>query len=138
MDFLKNAIACFSMVLVTILIGVMLWDKASKKRVEEFKVISDYIVDSNYKHQKEWEEIKFIKLMASLEYRINNNDAAESIKYELQNAKGVAYSLAPYGTELDFQRKINLVDCLVDLYNDVNHKKCVEQYAITTTQKVKL
>ena len=125
------------MVLVTILIGVMLWDKASKKRVEEFKLISDYIVESSYQHQKEWEEIKFIKLMASLEDKINNNGSVESIKYELQSAKGIAYSLAPYGTELDFQRKINLVDCLVDSSNNVTHKKCVEQYAITTTQKVK-
>lgn len=135
MNNIKIAIAIFSMVLVFSIVSVMLWNKNSEYRIEEMKRMSDYIVESNFKYQRKREEVDFIKTASLLEDKINTKKDYDASN-ELVDLRSTALSLAAYGSEVNLQQKLNLIDCLKETRDKSSN--CSFEYARNQTKKVYL
>ncbi|EKD7163944.1 hypothetical protein OSF66_002731 [Vibrio vulnificus] len=128
-------VAAFSMLLLLLVIGAMLLGKNSESRAEELKRITDYIVEANFKYQSEKEEANFIRIASSIENEILT-DSIENKDHKFLELKNHALSLAPYGTEMQLQGKLALIDCLKSLAPNVqNHGSCSVQYALKNVKK---
>ena len=126
---LKFPVAIFSMALIFVVIGVMLWEKNSVSRIENLKQTTDYIVEANFRYQKEQRESEFIRLSSTLESKLLIMETS-SLKPELQELMTLALSLAPYNTGLSLDLKMALVDCLEKLNTpQINNKQCTLEYA---------
>ncbi|HCG5829031.1 TPA: hypothetical protein N2674_002486 [Vibrio parahaemolyticus] len=124
-------VACFVLLAI---VGFQLWKGMFILKAEQIDKLAYQFIVANEKQLRKREEMNFISRASTLESTATSNQklSVEEFAQLLTSLETNALSLAPFFTQAEIQRKLDLVVCIKSAYSkNVTDSSCVVEYSKT-------